>query len=176
MRPLHAILAAFGVLVAVYFIGAGLLPSEWEEQDRAEICADPELLFDALSDPDEVAAWSSLTREEDEPEIQSTPGAGGQVEWPTDGEDGRIAILEVVPEGTDRVDYRLEVDGRTMATATARVDEREGQHNLVHLRIEPQVETGAGRWVGLISRLQGDVRRLASSELESVSERVNGEC
>ncbi len=181
MKALQAVFAALAVLVAVFFVGGMFLPAEWEDSSRLEICADDRTVFAAMNRPDSIAEWSVLNTDELEARMDGDAGAGSRLEWRrTDRGDGNgefTHLLEI--EESDphsRIVYRLEQDERMLGRGVAELESVEAERTSVRITIHPQVETIGGRWVGLMSRLQRDMSRLAATELENIAEYLDAEC
>lgn len=178
MRPLHAVLAAAGVLILVFFLVGSFLPDEWTREYRSEICAPPMTVFEAVNDPEALLAWSVFGEQEAEATVRGGPGTGARIEWsPDDPEEaggGRLIIADSRPG--ERVDYRMMAGDRQIARAWIELAPGNDTRTITTLSVRPGVETIGGRWVGLLSRMQRDVLGLAEEEMGRLTEYVDGAC
>ena len=108
MRVAKWILIVAGTLVAVFFVGAALLPSTYRVERVATIDAPPAKVYALIAEPKAWTQWTVWNRREPNMKMEFSGAASGQgARWAWEGRDGKGTMEFTAAEPDKSIRYRL---------------------------------------------------------------------
>jgi uncharacterized protein YndB with AHSA1/START domain len=108
MKIARRILIVAGVLVAVFLVGAALIPSTYKVERVATINAPAAKIYALIADPRAWTRWSVWNQREPNMKLEfSGPASGQGAKWAWEGKDGKGNMEFVAARPDQSIEYAL---------------------------------------------------------------------